>query len=194
MNILLTILAIVIAPVLTLILSIKWNNRQEAKKRKIDIFRTLMATRAIGLSPVHVEALNRIDVEFYGKKSKDVVETWKIYHDHLNDPKYSNLDTDKEVLKQWADKKEDLFVNLLYEMAIFLGYKFSKVDIKRGHYYPRGFGDIEEDQVVIRKGLVRLFKNEASFPIHAVVIEPPPIREIPQVGLPKIEKLDKKDS
>jgi hypothetical protein len=194
MNILLSILAILIAPILTLLLGIWWTNRQQAKSRKIDIFRTLMATRAIGLSPVHVEALNRIDVEFYGKKSKDVVEAWKIYHDHLNDPKYTKLDTDKEELKQWADKKEDLFVDLLHKMATFLGYKFSKVDIKRGHYYPRGFGDIEEDQIVIRKGLVKLFKHEEFFPIHAVVTEPPPFREIPSAGLPKIEKLDKKDS
>ena len=67
MNILLTILAVLIAPILALFLSIWWNNRQEAKKRRIDIFRTLMATRTMGLSPVHVEALNRIDVEFYGK-------------------------------------------------------------------------------------------------------------------------------
>jgi len=193
MQILISVLAIVIAPIIAVYLGIIWNNRQEAKKRKIDIFRTLMATRAIGLSPLHVEALNRIDVEFYGKKSKDVVEAWKIYHDHLNDPKYTKLDTDQEELKQWGDKKDDLFVNLLYAMAVYLGYKFSKVDIKRGHYYPRGFGDIEQDQLIIRKGLVRLLKHESFFPIYAVVSEPPPFGEIPKVDPLKIEELNKKE-
>ena len=82
----LTIVAILVAPFLAVQASEKLSENKEIKKRKLDIFRDLMATRATGLSPKHVEALNKIDVEFYGKdkKSKDVIVAWKEYHDHLN--------------------------------------------------------------------------------------------------------------
>lgn len=45
-----------------------------------------MATRTYGLSWAHVEALNRIDLEFVKshKTEKAVVEAWRAYHDHLS--------------------------------------------------------------------------------------------------------------
>ncbi|MDP2815120.1 MAG: hypothetical protein Q8O19_00395, partial [Rectinemataceae bacterium] len=44
-------------------------------RRKMHVFSTLMATRATTLSPLHVEALNRIDIEFY--KDRKVKDAWK---------------------------------------------------------------------------------------------------------------------
>jgi len=162
----LTVLAILLAPLVALQVSVWLNEIKEVKKRKMDIFRTLMATRAAGLSLQHVEALNRIDVEFStkDKKSKGVFDAWKIYHDHLHigQPKEKELET-------WLAKRGDLLTDLLYEMALYFGYSFDKVHIKRGHYYPRGYGDIEYELMTIRKGLVRIFENKASFPILAWV-------------------------
>jgi hypothetical protein len=173
MSILFTILAVLFAPILSLWVSIWWNDRREARKRKIDIFTNLMATRAAGLLPAHVDSLNRIDVEFYekDKKSNDVIDAWKLYHDHLNygaqEPK------NEEEWKTWTSKKEDLLVELLDKMARSLGYRLDKVDIKRGHYYPRGYGDIENDQLIIRKGLVKIFENKAFLPVMVATVEPP---------------------
>ena len=45
-------------------------------QRKLDIFKTLMATRATPLARTHVESLNRIDIEFTGIKEKKVREAW----------------------------------------------------------------------------------------------------------------------
>ena len=54
-------------------------------------------------------------------------------------------------------------------MAGSLGYKFNKADIKRDFYRPKAFFDIEDDQFIIRKGRVDIFKNKKLFPIFAVV-------------------------
>jgi len=45
-----------------------------------------MATRASGLSPTHIEALNRIDLEFHGqsRKDKEIIAAWNAYLDYLN--------------------------------------------------------------------------------------------------------------
>lgn len=70
------ILAILLAPIIALQISSWLNKKCELEKRKLDVFRSLMATRAAGLSPIHVEALNKIDIEFSqdDKKTKAVFE------------------------------------------------------------------------------------------------------------------------
>jgi hypothetical protein len=54
-------------------------------ERRNQIFRALMATRATKLSPLHVEALNDIPVEFYGSggQLKQIVDDWHAYLDIL---------------------------------------------------------------------------------------------------------------
>jgi hypothetical protein len=155
MNTFLTILAILSAPLVALQVSMWLDKEREAKKRKMDIFGTLMATRATGMNPQHVEALNRIDEKDSGKKEKLDAE-WKA----------------------WTLKKEDLLTDLLYEMAQYFGYEFDKVHIKRGHYIPKLYGDIEMELMIIRKSLVKIFEHKAFFPIFALVAEAPAPNEL----------------
>ena len=46
--------------------------RDTAQKRRLDVFRTLMATRGNILHYRHVEALNLIDVDFSDPSEKDI--------------------------------------------------------------------------------------------------------------------------
>jgi hypothetical protein len=75
--------AVLLAPLVAFQVSIFIEKRRDKRKRKINVFTALMATRAAGLSQKHVEALNLIDIEFY--KDKLVTNSWKAYIDHLND-------------------------------------------------------------------------------------------------------------
>lgn len=78
----LTIVAILIAPLAALWIQGKLDERKEARKRRLDIFKTLMATRASVLSQEHIRALNMIDTEFYGKKKyRGVIKAWRAYLD-----------------------------------------------------------------------------------------------------------------
>jgi len=101
----LTILAILISPLIAVQVTELLNKIKLNRQRKLDIFKDLMATRAAGLSPTHVGALNRIDIEFYGVS--EVSEAWKEYHDHLG--LSVNIETeDTDGWRSWTDKKEDL--------------------------------------------------------------------------------------
>jgi uncharacterized protein DUF6680 len=85
------------------------------------------------VSADHVQALNMIDIEFYGGRTTEdraVVDAWKIYLDHLNH-KY-----DDRQLDAWVEKGTDLFTELLFAMSKALGLKFDKVHLKRGVYFP----------------------------------------------------------
>lgn len=163
----LTLLAVLLSPLLAVQVTAFIERRRQSRERRLNIFRTLMGTRATGLSPDHVQALNMIDIEFYWKgkwkiysdhKAEEVLRAWRIYLDHLSDKKSFTEES-------WAEKRIDLFIELLHKMAVSLGYDFDKVHIKRTSYFPQSYGDMEDDQHIIRKGLVALMKGEISLPL-----------------------------
>lgn len=176
----LVIFAILIAPILAIQIQKFIEARKEARGRKMQIFRALMATRATPLYPAHVEALNMIDIEFY--KSTKVVETWKLLHDNFTnypkDPKAKDYETK---LSSCSEKSNDLLTDLLYEMSKVLGYSFDKVLLKRGCYIPKGHGDFQLEQDFIRRGLVHLLWGEKPLAIKVVEIQNvPPKQEVEQ--------------
>lgn len=170
----LTIVAILVAPVAAVQVQ-KWlEHYREDRERKLRIFKTLMATRAVTLSQDHVQALNMIDLEFPGKKFKKITTAWREYLDHLgNFPK-----EDEKQFPIWNDKKADLLAHLLMVMGQSLGYDFDAVHVKKGIYMPQGHADIENEHILIRKGLIRLLYGDAnlkmdvqSFPVDPDLFE-----------------------
>jgi len=142
----------------------QWLERRRTKRRgKEHVFRTLMATRAARLSTEHVQALNMIDLEFYGggPKERAVREAWRQYLDHLN-TRYES-----DTLPAWLTRQTDFFIDLLYEMSNSLGYDFDKTHIKNSTYWPVAHGNLEQEQTVIRTGLVNILTGKAAFPIAA---------------------------
>ena len=133
------IFAVLLGPVIAIQLTRYLDNKKEIRQRKLDLFRTLMATRAYNISWDHVSALNRIDLEFDSQipKEKEVVNCWKSYFDVLND---KNMP-----LEQWAVKRVDLFVELLHKMANVLDYDFDKTHIKNSAYSPVAHGNTDSE-------------------------------------------------
>jgi len=163
------VLSIIIAPLVAVQITVFLQNRREKYRRKVELFKTLMATRPSGLDRQHVQALNLIDIEFYGRdeKSKAVMNAWKAYLDHLN-----SVQNDA-----WGARREDLLVALLYKMSSHLGYEFDETYIRRAAYFPRGYGDLEFEQEQMRKCMLSILKGERGFPIvGAVAVTSAPAR------------------
>lgn len=155
----LIVLATLLSPVIAVQVTRFLDERNEVRGRKLSIFKTLMATRAYTISWAHVEALNRIDLEFVKgkKKEKAVVEAWKEYHDLLSNDKLS--------AEQWAAKRIELLVELLHKMAIVLDYDFDKTHIKNSSYAPRIHSDTEAQQESIRKGVIEVLAGNRPLPM-----------------------------
>lgn len=170
MNEILMILAVLVAPLVAVQVQRWIEDYRRESERKEWIFKTLMATRAEGLSRDHVNALNMIDIEYYkDRKGTRVVEKWKEYLDQLGSFPRSNV-TDENV-KQWSVRRDDIFTDMLYEMAVRLGYKFDKVTLRKGVYSPQAFSDLELEQKLIRKGLCDILSEDKSIPIRVTVPE-----------------------
>jgi hypothetical protein len=98
--------------------------------RRLNVFRTLMATRRAGISSEHVNSLNLVEVDFYGC---DAVEAeWKTYKNHLNDNKRPEDEA-------WRRTKEKLLSKLLFEIAKVLKFDIPAIEIFEGGYAPGGW-------------------------------------------------------
>ena len=129
--------------------------RREDRARKLFIFRELMTTRAARLSQRHVEALNLIDIEYPGDKAKDkgVHEAWRSYLDALSAP---NDASNQDVV---FERRQRTFIELMHKMAQRLDFPFDRVAIERNIYSPIAHGKLEDDQELIRLGVVELYRK-----------------------------------
>lgn len=156
--------AIIFATLLGPILAVqiqKWLEEYRAERdRRTKLFQVLMATRSALLSPAHVEALNAIPIEFYGKSDnlKDIVDAYKLYVDH-------HIERGIIFDVAWADKRQELHVDLLFKIANNLGYKFSRVQLKSEWYNPKYFAQVDDESNAIRAGMAKLLSGEIALPL-----------------------------
>lgn len=170
------ILAVIAGPILAVQAQKYIESIKESKNRKLQIFHTLMSTRATRLAQDHVAALNMIDIEFYGQNrlgkryqsngEKKITNAWKVYNDHLNNK------TSGDRVGAWVDKSDELFTSLLYSMAQYLGYEFDEVQLKRDCYRPIAHGDIENEQHKLRQGLVAVLDGKKPIPMAVTYLPP----------------------
>jgi len=167
-------LAVILGPILAVQAQKFLEGFQEKSKRRHALFRTLMSTRAERLHRNHVEALNMIDIEFYGrllpfirtryqtKKEQAVTHAWKCYNSHLNQK------DDYESLDLWLKKCDELFTEMLYAMSQALNYDYDKVQLQRDCYRPVAHGDLENTQLAILSGLNEVINKGRPLPMFVV--------------------------
>lgn len=160
------VIATLLGPILAVQAQKAVESFRERRSRKVWVFTQLMATRAARVSPEHVQALNMIDIVFFGvrifgftqrsKSEQAALDSWKEYHDHLG------VKAEGEGLRHWNLKSDELFTSLLFEMAKDVGYSFDRVQLKRGSYSPIAHGDLEQEQTALRRAALRAFTGEAT--------------------------------
>jgi len=155
---------------------------RERRERKTRLFEQLMATRASRVAPEHVRALNMIDLVFYGErtlgvqrrsaKEQRILDSWKEYLDHLNNR------GDDDPIMQWFAKGDELFINLLYAIAEDIGFRFDRVQLKRGSYSPIAHGELEAEHAELRRATLSLVTGKhalkmdvVSFPFDADAVQ-----------------------
>jgi hypothetical protein len=165
----LTIAAILIGPIMAVQAQRFLESLRDRRNRRLAVFHTLMATRAARLSHLHVQALNQIDIEFYGRRAlgiriqtpaeKRVTNAWRVYSDHLNN-RYPEGE-----FARWIEDGDKQLAKLLFEMSRALGYDFDEVELRRNVYSPVAHGKLEAQDAAIREGLERLLTNKSGLAI-----------------------------
>lgn len=169
--------AVVLGPILAVQAQKLVERIRDKQERRLKIFKTLITTRAERVSRDHVQALNMIVVEFYGRrlfgrqwqnsKEKSVTDAWNIYVAHLYE--FKNY----ESVEAWSKRSDDLFTELLYIMSLALDYNFDKVQLKSGVYKPTAHVDLENAQLAVLNGWAKILNNEKSLRMEITNLPPP---------------------
>lgn len=172
--------ATLIGPIVAVQVQKAIERARDSRNQKSWVFHQLMATRAAQLSPQHVQALNMIDLAFYGKgpgrrskSAQKVLDQWKEYLDHLSDYAFRDRDLDA-----WITKAQDMQVDLLVYIGNDVGFSFDRVQLKKGSYNPEAHGRLEEEQNKLRRlaidvlqGTTPLAMNVVGFPTDDEAID-----------------------
>lgn len=140
----------------------------------------LMATRASRLSAEHVQALNMIDIAFYGSlvfglkwqssNEKAVCRAWRDYFDSL-EVNSENLSDNQN--SRLVELRNDKFIALLASIAKEQNYDFDSLDLRKYMYSPIAHGQIEDENNAIRHGMAELFRGKRPFPMYVVNLPTP---------------------
>ena len=175
-----TVVALFAGPLLAILVARHLEQRRAKRERRMDVFRTLMRTRASRLSSDHVAALNLVEIEFQDKE--EVIDAWNKYFEHLSSQHPRKADeeilpsTSKEEIqvreerynKRLADSRNVLVTKLLHEIAKTLKYKLESLEILGGGYAPQGWAEIEFQQGLIRQYGVDLYYGRRALPVAVV--------------------------
>jgi len=166
----LMIVAIVIAPFAAVFAQRQVELWRERRRRKLDVFKTLMSTRSRNLSPEHVQALNMIELEFTDRSDDDVRKAWRVYRDHLNTPPKGDPPSEAAV-ENWVQRSQDNLAALLDRMGESLGYKFDPVQITKGAYAPQAHAEAEIELQLLRRALLAWLTGGHGVSVSVVPVD-----------------------
>jgi hypothetical protein len=141
----LTVLAVIAAPITALWVQRKGDDHRALKKRREEIFRALWINRARPMYIARVDALNMIDVEFYGEQK--ILDAWADLFAHFKTDAKAQGISDAEQSRQRIEK----YSTLLYEMGQVLGYQFGKTHIRDDVYRPDIHNEIDAIELQTRR-------------------------------------------
>lgn len=160
---LVSILAIFASPIVAFRVSDRVAQGREKRGRQYQILRDLMSTRRSRLDPLHISALNLVELEFYGVQK--IRNSYKEYVKHLSTP----LPNQDRAADTFVDERNNLFAELLASIAQDLGFKFDKSDLSRLGYLPEANAVHAENQYANAALIRDVLEGRRAFPISNFV-------------------------
>ena len=135
--------------------------------RKMNIFKTIMENRSFFIGnqvPNYdlVKALNQIEIEFY--ENQNVINAWKNLHLTLSTTILP--DSTQDILNAFFLKKNELFVNILFEMTISLDLKMKRDSIINSVYLPDSYTRSVTEQLLLKQKVESLLDGKTSLSVE----------------------------
>lgn len=157
------VFATLLGPVLAVCVTRRTDDYRRLRERRTEIFRALMGSRRVPLSPDKVRALNMIEIDFHGVRAVQSAYQEVINHATLSGPAPAD----------WAERHRSLMTRLLSEIATVLGYSLQQLDLLEGGYYPQPFIDIELEQQAVRRSLIEVLSGRRPLLTSSAAPTPP---------------------
>jgi hypothetical protein len=180
---LLTVAAIFAAPITVLWVQGKRDEKQALRLRRERIFKALWVNRRRQFYVARVDALNMIDIEFFGEQK--VIDAWQDLFAHYVQ-EHPGLN-DEQIFRE----REEKFATLLFEVSQVLGYKFGRTGIRDNIYRPILHGEFDNIEFETRRMVHELLKSDA-LPVRFVPGTTPPNPPPPPISETTVDAADEK--
>jgi len=175
-----TVAALVLGPVLALFAQRGLDLLRERKKKRLDIYLTVMSMRALWIHPDSLKAHNLIDTIFDAKGDKPIRDAWSAVIAHVT----TRRPQDDEGAARWDSRLVDLRVDLYQVMGKAVGYNHTVDYIKTQIYAPEYHATAEMEWLQIRKQLAKAITDHG---IKVVVTESAPLApQLPPGPAPRV--------
>ncbi|MGD0415713.1 MAG: DUF6680 family protein [Terriglobales bacterium] len=154
-----TVAAIFVGPVFALLAQRVLDWMRAKKQRRLQLYFTAMTLRGSWLHPDSVRALNSIDTVFDRERDKPVRDAWAAVIKHANTIR-PDWQTHPDECRLWDAHLWDLRVDLYQMLGTAVGYDHSIDYIKNQLYVPKGFVDMEMEQMLIRKQFGKILTDD----------------------------------
>lgn len=149
-----------LGPFLAVLVTRIVDERRERRDRQNAVFVALMTTRRAALTPEHVQAVNRIEIEF--SQSSNVMTQLRVYMNLLEDP----FPTDQAAQDLMTRRRRRAFADLVQAIAQTLGRRIDRLDIIEGGYHPGGWAESELLQLQNLRLINGILRGQLAFPIQ----------------------------
>jgi hypothetical protein len=157
--------AIIAAPIIALWVQRQSEERKARELRRQSIFRSLWINRRRPFYIARVDALNMIDVDFFGDKK--VQGAWDDLRADYFRQEHPGLNEE-----QIATQREEKFATLLFEISQVLNYEFGRTYIRDSIYRPQLHDDFDGIEFETRRRVRDLLRSDA-LPVRFVGNQPP---------------------
>lgn len=158
-NSLAIIAAVFLGPITAVFITRFIDHRRLKHGRRMDVFRTLMRTRRMTLTPDHVGALNLVEIEFHGEPN--VINAWKDYFSYLG----RKAPTESAEVAVFLSERGSLLTKLLHAMALTLKFQIEQLEIFEGGYTPQGWEDEQLTLQALRHYMLEILMGNRALPV-----------------------------
>jgi hypothetical protein len=148
---------------------VKSEKEKNIYDRRMNVFRIIMENRANfinGQVPNNelVKALNQIEIEFLGQV--EIIDAWKMLHQSLC---YQiTEETPQETVNDILKRKNEKYVDLLFEMTKKLNLKMDKDSITNTVYLPFSYIKYDNEQQILKQKIEDLLDGKTSLSMKII--------------------------
>lgn len=146
----------------TVRLSEKERKSAALQDRKLNVFRTLLATRSAKLHALRIEALNLVIFEF--REVESVRSAFTEHNSHLR----TTEPTEEQAARAWADREHLLLAKLLHAISKSLDLGYTLEELSTEGYQPIAIWEQDQHQRAIRTGLCNILVGNAALRVTPV--------------------------
>ena len=167
-----TVAAIIYGPIRAVEITRKKDLERDADARKRLILAALMRTRKMVIHPDHVGALNQVQLEFFNHP--EVLVSYRAYIANLSE----TVPPPGNDLQNFLTRRNDLFFDLLYQIATASGVTVDRHELDRLAYVPFGWQSEQEELRAFRTAMLAVLQGQKPLLVAAA----PPQNQVQPVS------------